>query len=1277
MRYKIFLSAFFFLISFIGNLCVAQEPKLMLPIGHTEEISAAHFSPDGKKIVTVSADKTAKIWDVETGRLLADLKGHTAKVNFAVFSPEGKKIITASSDNILKIWNAETGRPETSLTGHKDERVSACFSPDGKKIITASTDNTARIWDVITGKSDTVLTRHTNSVKSAEFSSDGKNFLTASLDSVAILWDTKTDTLIATLQGHSSGLQFAHFSEDGKKVLTVSKSKKDTVKTKIWNAETGRIITDLKGDTSLIWSAYFSPDGKKIVTASQDQTAKIWDAETGKLDTVYEHDDAVISARYNKDGTKIVTASGDTAKLWDAVSGKLIVNLSGHTASVKSAEFSLDGKKIITASVDNTAKIWEADSGKLIADLKGHTSSVKFAGYSPDGKKIITVSSDSAARIWEAASGKFIANLNGVNYKSIRFSNDGKKIATASYVNTVKLWDAETGRLDSILTGNMASINAAVFSPDSNKIIIASIDKTARVRIWDFETSEYDSLLGHGREVNSVEFSTDGTKIVTASSDNSAIIWDAKTKKRIKKLEGHRLKVNNAVFSPDGKKIITASLDNTIRIWDAETYKYDSIFVKGPNGVQSIFYNLDGKKIVTVNVKFVSVWNAATRELIAEIKEYNNQFVSARFSPDSAGKKIVTIADDDTAKIWDAETGKVDAFLTGHEAVINSAEFSPDGKNIITASDDNTVKILDVKTGKCLYTFFAVDSLDYLVIDKDNHYDGSDPAMKLLYFTHGVEVISLAQVRGPLWIPGLAEQLNNGDTIHAKSLEELNVFGGFIPEIEITGDSENESRFSITPGRGGLGEIILFVNDIEARKFKKEQLNNINGVYEVTVKKESLRKYIVANEDNWISLKAKTSDNTVSSEEAKISIDKDNSPPDIKPNLYALMVGTSQYKELPKKIESNFAPQTINLSYPAIDARAISKTVERAARNMLNTDGKEHVFMYNLTTDNANALKPNKQTIKLMLDSISKKAEANDILLIFLSGHGVVGEVNGKKQFYYMTEDAANLKDEKTFAQVGISTDSLMDWIRLENIAANKRILILDACYSGQVINDLKKDIDRLKENSKMFILSASASDKSAFESDKIQHGYLTYSLLKAIKQQPDILEDGKNLNISRWFNAAGKLVSAIAEEENNNQKTHIFTVVDFNIGHVDSSVIKNIQLEKERPLFVASNFQNSRVIGDDQGFGNRVNDVLREIASSGSNSKIEYADVSKFTDAYTLSGRYTVTDKIVEVKFIIYKGTQIFKSFEKTPVKGTKDKLPGLAKSIAEKAVAWVSGHK
>ena len=100
--------SFILTICFACNFLIAQEPKLMLPIGHSLGVSTAIYSPDGKRIVTSSLDNSVKIWEVSSGLLLANLKGHTDTVTTALYSPDGKKIMTACEDGTAKIWDAYT-----------------------------------------------------------------------------------------------------------------------------------------------------------------------------------------------------------------------------------------------------------------------------------------------------------------------------------------------------------------------------------------------------------------------------------------------------------------------------------------------------------------------------------------------------------------------------------------------------------------------------------------------------------------------------------------------------------------------------------------------------------------------------------------------------------------------------------------------------------------------------------------------------------------------------------------------------------------------------------------------------------------------------------------------------------------------------------------------------------------------------------------------------------------------------------------------------------------
>ena len=84
---------------------------------------SAAFSGDGKRVVTASADKTARIWDAESGKEIAVLKGHGGIVLSAAFSGDGKRVVTASEDKTARIWDAESGKEIAVLKGHGRHRA--------------------------------------------------------------------------------------------------------------------------------------------------------------------------------------------------------------------------------------------------------------------------------------------------------------------------------------------------------------------------------------------------------------------------------------------------------------------------------------------------------------------------------------------------------------------------------------------------------------------------------------------------------------------------------------------------------------------------------------------------------------------------------------------------------------------------------------------------------------------------------------------------------------------------------------------------------------------------------------------------------------------------------------------------------------------------------------------------------------------------------------------------------------------------------------------------
>ena len=121
--------------------------------GHSSSVFSVSFSPDGKRIVSGSRDKTLKVWDAQTGGEMLALTGHSASVNSVSFSSDGMRIVSGSEDNTLKVWDAKTGQETLTLKGHLGPVISVSFSPDGKRIGSCGSGEIGepgeiKVWDI-------------------------------------------------------------------------------------------------------------------------------------------------------------------------------------------------------------------------------------------------------------------------------------------------------------------------------------------------------------------------------------------------------------------------------------------------------------------------------------------------------------------------------------------------------------------------------------------------------------------------------------------------------------------------------------------------------------------------------------------------------------------------------------------------------------------------------------------------------------------------------------------------------------------------------------------------------------------------------------------------------------------------------------------------------------------------------------------------------------------------------------------------------------------------
>jgi WD40 repeat protein/serine/threonine protein kinase len=596
--------------------------------GHSAPIQCVVWSPDGQRVLTGSADHTAKIWDAVSGTELRTLTGHRAWITSAAFSPDGQRVVTGSSDHTAKLWDAVTGKEIRTFWGNPENHVVVAFSPDGRLIVTDG-GNVAFVWDAIDGKPLFTLQQPDNGVQAIAFSADGRRIVAGSWGKNVRIWEAATGKEISTLTNGLDHIHSVAFFPDGERVLIAS----DGGTVKVWDSVSGNVTTTITGHRVGI-AATLSPDGQRIVTHSWDNgggdsTAKVWEAATGKeLFTIKGPTTMINAVAFSPDSRRIITGYGDsihehTAKIWDATETRETLKLEAPRALC--VAFSPDGKRVVAGIDDGTVKVCDATSGKELLTLQGHSNRVWGLAYSHDGKRILTGSTDRTARIWDAATGEMRRVLTGFKNEvfTVAFSSDGRRIATGDLEGTVSILESLQEDRISTLKGNGTPALSLAFSPDDRRLVVTYHD--GMVRVLDANSAkEIRSFKGHDAWIAWVAFSPDGKRFITGSGDNLAKVWDASTFMPLLTLEGHLSEVCGVGYSPDGRRIATAGADGILKIWDADRGE-ELLSLKGRG--RSIAFSSDGKRLASAWFETISwsevssndtakIWLAATPEQV-------------------------------------------------------------------------------------------------------------------------------------------------------------------------------------------------------------------------------------------------------------------------------------------------------------------------------------------------------------------------------------------------------------------------------------------------------------------------------------------------------------------------------------------------------------------------------------------------------------------------------------------------------------------------------------
>ncbi len=639
-------------------------PRLLHAAFHDGGAAAFCLSGDGKLLFTAERKGPARLWDIQTDKVVSWRLADDSAVSHAVFSPDSRLLATGHTDGQVTLWKAPGGDAAGKTLRHTGGITSLEFNRDGKRLLTASRDGTARIWDIPSGKPLSTPLKHGAEVSFAAFSADGRLVVTTGISVAdkggdARVWEWDLAKLVGKPLHHKLGVTGAVFSPDSRRLFTSA----DNHNLRIWDLTTSKSLPLPPANQPSKNGPWFSRDGQRMLFA-QGNMAQVYDLNTLQpLGKPLTHGADLLLAGFSNDGRQCVTAGWDrVVRVWDPLTGQPLSPPLRHPRRALGLAFDNAGQRLVTSCDDGAVRVW---------DLRGREQappvSLTFAGsvlaLAPGGGTVLA-SGKGGTKIWDVAAKTPVSKfLPGAKFTQAAFSSDGKRFVTLD-PEGLRLWDLAVKPLAGRLLGPGAKVEQIAFSP-SGQCVVALLGGD-QLRCWDAATG---AEVAAGKQIGNPTWdapvvSPDGRRVATYRFKKTLQIWNVVGGNTALIQFPQTANVVHAAFSPDGQRLAIATADGTVRVWNAKTAEPLTPPLVHGQFLHLTGFSLDGRALVTAGSDGAArVWDASTAQPLTALLHQAEPIAGASFSPD--GNRLATISKGGIVHLWDlrADARRVEDLL--------------------------------------------------------------------------------------------------------------------------------------------------------------------------------------------------------------------------------------------------------------------------------------------------------------------------------------------------------------------------------------------------------------------------------------------------------------------------------------------------------------------------------------------------------------------------------------------------------------------------------------
>lgn len=625
-------------------------------------------------------------------------------------------------------------------------------------------------------------------IYAAAFSADSRFLLTANADKTVRVFDAEGHQEVNRFS-FDTGTDVSHvvFSPDGQYVAVVY----DWDAVAVWSVQSGEKVTQIQ-DEALAPFRYvdgreeyaiaFSPDSRYLAVVVDDVELQAWDIQRGEFAGQVRYDAGLGRIAFSPDSRYVAaTPIAGAVQVLDLQSGQPGVRIDPEFSDFGALAFSADSQQLTTAG-DGTLISWDVQQGTRLSEFaplaKQIMDDVTSHVYSSDGRYLATATQGNPnlieAKVWDNQSGEVVfqwsSAANGVIVAC--FSPDNRSLMTA-IGGRAQVWDIQTNQ--EIV--RFEEVSSAIYSPDGR--YIAALGENG-VQLWDSRQRVGSPPIYYDDPVHTVAFSPDGQYLISTGFDFSKGYWSSPPGEPMRLWHESRSYVlaissdSRYVASGDGLgsgELLIFDMQQPERSLDGPAWIYGRYWIgsgnlpNGPSTFLSAAFSPDSRYVATATAysgdtavdSVARLWSLEPNELLElpELEQFRHEgnVLSVAFSPD--GRSLLTASEDDSARIWDIESGQETGRFT-HRDDVGTAQFSPDGRSIVTASLDNTARLWNVQSGQEIAQLSHRDDVVQALFSPDGRYVATasldstarvwdaETGQEIAQFRHGEAVLAIA-----------------------------------------------------------------------------------------------------------------------------------------------------------------------------------------------------------------------------------------------------------------------------------------------------------------------------------------------------------------------------------------------------------------------------------------------------------------------------------------------------------------------------------------------------